>query len=123
MDKITFVCKTDMSEKVQMIMRQTDYDQETAEQKLAEHHDDPIKVIKAYLGITEKKAPVKSVNQEIYRQLRYKLDSSVKEFNQKQYEKLEKEIEENKKWIFYRDANFEQLQILSRLPTTSGASI
>lgn len=97
MDKITFVCKTDMSEKVQMIMRQTDYDQETAEQKLAEHHDDPIKVIKDYLGITEKKAPIKSVNQEIYRQLRYKLDSSVKEFNQKQYEKLEKEIEENKK--------------------------
>lgn len=97
MDKITFVCKTDMSEKVQMIMRQTDYDQETAEQKLAEHHDDPIKVIKNYLGITEKKAPIKSVNQEIYRQLRYKLDSSVKEFNQKQYEKLEKEIEENKK--------------------------
>ena len=35
--------------------------------------------------------------QEIYRQLRYKLDSSVKEFNQKQYEKLEKEIEENKR--------------------------
>ena len=97
MDKITFVCKTDMSEKVQMIIRQTDYDQETAEQKLAEHHDDPIKVIKAYLGITEKKAPIKSVNQEIYRQLRYKLDSSVKEFNQKQYEKLEKEIEENKR--------------------------
>lgn len=97
MDKITFVCKTDMSEKVQMIIRQTDYDQETAEQKLAEHHDDPIKVIKDYLGITEKKAPIKSVNQEIYRQLRYKLDSSVKEFNQKQYEKLEKEIEENKK--------------------------
>ena len=71
MDNITFVCKTDMSEKVQMIVRQTDYDQETAEQKLAEHHDDPIKVIKAYLGITEKKAPPKkisSLNQQIYQE-------------------------------------------------------
>jgi len=96
-DNMTFVCKTDANEKIQMILRQTDYNEDVAYQKLGEHNDDPIQVIKSYLGITEKKAPVKSVNQEIYRQLRHKLDHSVKEFNEKQYEKLEKEIEENKK--------------------------
>ena len=81
-DKMTFVCKTDANEKIQMILRQTDYNEDVAYQKLGEHNDDPIKVIKSYLGITEKKAPIKSVNQEIYRQLRHKLDHSVKEFNE-----------------------------------------
>jgi hypothetical protein len=34
------------------------------------------------MGITEKKIPpIKSVNQEIYKQLRYKLDSSMREYN------------------------------------------
>ena len=44
-----------------------------------------MKVIKEYMGITEKKEPpVKSVNQEIYRQMRFKLDASMSEYNQKQ---------------------------------------
>jgi hypothetical protein len=34
------------------------------------------------MGITEKKEPViKSVNQEIYKQLRYKLDDIMKSYN------------------------------------------
>ena len=88
--------KTDISEKVEMIMRQTDYDAETAERKLLEFNDDALKVIKHYLGILDKpvqKTQLKSVNQEIYRQLRNKLN--VSEFNKKQQEKLEAEIAKN----------------------------
>jgi len=34
------------------------------------------------MGLDDKKQePVKSLNQEIYKQLRYKLDSSMKEYN------------------------------------------
>jgi hypothetical protein len=67
---------------VQMILRQTDYSEEIARTKLQEHKYDHILVIKNFLGITEKKAPpIKSVNQEVYKQLRFKLDSSMREFN------------------------------------------
>jgi hypothetical protein len=100
MDNISIVCKTDMSEKIEMILRQTDYDAATAEEKLLEFNDDPIKVIKSYLGILEKpseKNQIKSVNQEIYRQLRQKLN--ISEFNKKQQEKLESEIAKNNKII------------------------
>jgi hypothetical protein len=70
-----------VQEKIQMILRQTDYTQEEAHNKLIECNDDPLLVIKQFLGITEKKTPpIVSVNQEIYRQLRNKLDSSMREY-------------------------------------------
>ena len=61
-------------DKIQIILRQTGLTEDVAHAKLTEHNDDHIKVIREYLGITEKKAPecVKSVNQEIYRQIREK---------------------------------------------------
>jgi len=41
-----------------------------------------LKVIRNYLGLTEKKAlPVKSVNQEIYKQLRSRLDDNMRDYN------------------------------------------
>ena len=62
-------------------MRQTDYSENVAREKLKEHNFDEIATIKAYLGITEKKAlPVKSVNQEIYKQLRTRLNSNMKDY-------------------------------------------
>lgn len=73
-----------MDDNIQIILRQTDYTEEQAKEKLIEYNNDPMKVIRAYLGITEKKAPaVKSVNQEIYKQLRYKLDGAMREYNQR----------------------------------------
>jgi hypothetical protein len=70
-----------MQDKIQMILRQTDYTEQEAHVKLVECNDDPILVIKKFLGITEKKTPpIVSVNQEIYRQLRNKLDSSMREY-------------------------------------------
>jgi len=96
MDNITITCESEVSEKIQMILRQTDYTEEVAREKLAELGDDPIKVIKAYMGIPEKKPSAKkSLNQEIYRQLRSKLDDSMKDYNIKQQEKLTAEIVAN----------------------------
>ena len=97
MDNITFVNKDETDEKISIIMRQTDYDESTANSKLIEYSYDHIKVIKTYLGITEKKAPTaqKSINQEIYKQLRHKLDYSMKSYLQEQEEKLKTEIANN----------------------------
>jgi hypothetical protein len=81
-DNISFIETDDITNKVQIILRQTDLSEEVAREKLRETNFDHISVIKTFLGITEKKAlPIKSKNQEIYKQLRYKLDSSMREFN------------------------------------------
>lgn len=98
MDNISFINKDEINEKINMIMRQTDYDYDTSNSKLAAAQYDHIKVIKEYLGITEKKAPTQkttSINQEIYKQIRHKLDNSIKSYNHKQEEKLKTEIEQN----------------------------
>ena len=97
MDNITFVNKDEIEEKISIIMRQTDYDEITATTKLTETNYDHIKVIKTYLGITEKKAPAaqKSINQEIYKHLRHKLDDSMKSYLEKQEEKIKTEIANN----------------------------
>jgi len=90
-DNISFINNNDIEEQVQMILRQTDYSEEEAKNKLKASNYDHISVIKSYLGITEKKTPpIKTVNQEIYRQIRYKLDSTMREYN------LRKERDETK---------------------------
>jgi hypothetical protein len=90
-DSISFTNNNEIQEKVAMILRQTDYSEEDAKNKLKEHNYDHIQVIKSYLGITEKKEPpIKTVNQEIYKQIRYRLDSNMREYN------LRKERDETK---------------------------
>ena len=80
-DNISLVETDQIDEKVQKVMRQTDYSENVAREKLKEYNFDEIATIKAYLGITEKKAlPVKSVNQEIYKQLRSRLNSNMKDY-------------------------------------------
>ena len=74
--KIAFVSNEELEERIQLVMRQTDYTQEVAREKLTAHNYDAIKCIKAYMGITEKKTPTQvSLNQQIYRQLRTQLGS------------------------------------------------
>jgi hypothetical protein len=81
MADISLVETDQIDEKIQKVMRQTDYSEDVAREKLKEHNFDEIATIKAYLGITEKKAPqVKSVNQEIYRQLRSKLNANMRDY-------------------------------------------
>lgn len=90
-DSISFTNNTEIQEKVEMILRQTDYTEEEAKNKLKEFNYDHIQVVKSYLGIPEKKPlPIKTVNQEIYKQIRYRLDSNMREYN------LRKERDETK---------------------------
>lgn len=71
-----------MTTPINMIMAQTTYTEEEATQKLEMFGGDPIKVIKDFMGIKEKPTKIKSINQEIYKQLRYKLDESMKTYQQ-----------------------------------------
>jgi uncharacterized protein (DUF2267 family) len=84
------------SEFIQMVMRQTNYSESEAEEKLVKFNNNPLVVIKDFMGIVEKpKAVAASLNQEIYKQLRSKLDDSIREFNKKQDEKLINDIQNN----------------------------
>ena len=72
--KIAFVSNEDLEERILLVMRQTDYTQEVAREKLTACNYDAIKCIKAYMGIAEKKAPTQtSLNQQIYRELRTRM--------------------------------------------------
>lgn len=81
-DNISFVENDDIKDKIEKILRQTDYTEEIAKEKLRCFNYDYILVIRDFLGIAEKKAPrIVSINQEIYKQLRYKMDTSKHEKN------------------------------------------
>jgi hypothetical protein len=66
-----------------MIMRQTDYDQATAQQKMIEHDNDIMKVIREYMAPAK---PTKicttklSVNQQIYKEIRGMMDDAAKKY-------------------------------------------
>lgn len=76
--------------KINIILGQTDYTYDVAKEKLMKFSNDHIMVIKDFFGIAEKKAlPIKSVNQEIYKQLRYKLDASMRDYNKRKEEEAE----------------------------------
>jgi uncharacterized protein YqeY len=69
-------------EKIEKIIRQTDYTEDIAREKLAEYKDDEIKVIKAYLSDekpeVEKNIKILSPHQEIYHQIRSHLNQPNK---------------------------------------------
>ena len=81
MENISLVETDQIAVKIQIILRQTNYTEEKAREKLQQFDYNEIAVIKDYFGITEKKAPpIKSVNQEIYKQLRSHLDGAMKDY-------------------------------------------
>ena len=83
-DHISLVETDQIEEKIQKVIRQTDYTEEMAREKLKLFNYDEILVIKSYLGISDKKVqPIKSVNQEIYKQLRYRLDSNMRNYQER----------------------------------------
>lgn len=67
----------------EIVQRQTSYTFAESIEKLSQHNNDHIEVIKEYMGIKPKEKKVKSINQEIFKQIRYKLDNSMKEYNNK----------------------------------------
>jgi len=70
---------------VKHIMSQTNYSEDIARAKLHEFNNDFMQVLKDYMGIPLKKNTnqVKSVNQEIYKQIRHSLDQSMKDYREK----------------------------------------
>ena len=84
-DGISFFSNDDIEQHVQQVMSQTNYTAEQAREKLRLFNCDYMRVIKDYMGIPEKKEErkVKSINQEIFRQIRTTLDSSMKTYREK----------------------------------------
>ena len=88
-DSITLVENEEIKKHIEMILRQTDYTESKANEELKLHGYDPVKVIKKYLGIsiTEKKELSQSanvnLNQEIYKQMRIKLDNAMRNYNER----------------------------------------
>ena len=83
-DGISFFNNDDVDKYVKIVMTQTNYTEEEARQKLQLFNCDYMRVLKDYMGIPEKKeVKAKSLNQEIYKQIRTKLDSSMREYREK----------------------------------------
>lgn len=73
---------------IKLVMSQTTYSYNDALTKLNHHNNNPILVIKEYMGLlneNDKKmnSKIKSVNQEIYKQIRGELDVSMRHYNNK----------------------------------------
>lgn len=83
-EKISFSNNEDLNKYLQIVLSQTNYTEEEAINKLKLFDCDYMKVIREYMGIPDKKTQkVKSVNQEIFKQIRTTLDSSMKEYREK----------------------------------------
>ena len=83
-DGISFFNNDDVDKYVDKVMSQTNYTEEEARAKLELFNGDYMRVLRDYLGIPEKQElKPKSMNQEIYRQIRTRLDSSMKEYREK----------------------------------------
>lgn len=65
---------------IEMVMRNTDYTEEQAEQKLVSHNNDITSVIREYLSGTPIETIVseesKSTNQRVYQEIRHYLDEN-----------------------------------------------
>jgi hypothetical protein len=74
---------TQNEDKVNLIMRHTIYNKEETIQKLKEFNNNEIMIIKSYMDINEKETRhdnIKSINQEIYKQIRLQLNKSDNEY-------------------------------------------
>ena len=94
-DGISFFSNEDVMKHVTIVMSQTNYTNEEAIEKLKLFNCDYMMVIRDYMGIPEKKSEpkVKSVNQEVFRQIRMTLDSSMKAYREKNQINVEQVIE------------------------------
>jgi len=84
-DGISFFSNDEVDKHVIKVMSQTNYTEEEAKEKIRLFNCDCMRVIKDYMGIPDKQKEikVKSVNQEIFRQIRTTFDSSNKEYREK----------------------------------------
>jgi hypothetical protein len=84
-DGISFFSNDDLNKHLKLVMSQTNYTEEQALEKLKLFNCDYMRVLKDYMGIPEKKdnTKIKSINQEIYRQIRTTLDSTMRDYREK----------------------------------------
>jgi hypothetical protein len=84
-DKMILVESNELQDNIAVIMRQTNYTETEAMDQLKLFNYDHIKVIKKYLGIDEKVTNKQGVNpnQEIYKQMRFKLDNAMRNYNER----------------------------------------
>ena len=79
----------EIEDKVGFIERQTTYTKEEIERKLEEYNNDINKIIDEYLTIEKKEVNKKDVNQEIYKEIRNLMDTTIRGYEER------KEKEEN----------------------------
>jgi len=93
-DGISFFSNDDLNQHVKKVMAQTNYTEEQAKEKLRLFNCDYMLVLKDYMGIPlkQEEKKIKSVNQEIYKQFRKKLDNSMREYRDKNPINLEQVI-------------------------------
>jgi hypothetical protein len=84
-EKISFFSESDIEKHIDFVMKQTNYTREETINKLQLFNCEPMKVIREYMGIPDKPTSnkVKSVNQEIFRQIRTTLEASEKAHREK----------------------------------------
>lgn len=84
MEQISFMETEQIKDHIRIICGQTDLTEDEALVKLHDYNFDYVKVIRNHLGLDKiKDTKIQSVNQEIYKQLRIKLDASVDDFNKR----------------------------------------
>ena len=69
-----------LSKMIDMVTRQTEYTYDEAKEKLEKNNFDYNIVIKEYMGIKPKQETKKTLNQEIFKQIRTNMDIASKNF-------------------------------------------
>ena len=69
-----------LSKMIDMVTRQTDYTWNEAKEQLETNNWDYNFVIRKYMGIPEKKEVKKTLNQEIFNQIRKQMDNAGSKF-------------------------------------------
>jgi hypothetical protein len=85
-ERISFFSKDDIEKNVNLVISQTNYTRDEAINKLQLFNCDAMKVIRDYMGIpdsSQKQNKIKSVNQEIFKQIRTTLEASERAHREK----------------------------------------
>jgi hypothetical protein len=84
-EKISFFSQDDIEKHVDFVLKQTNYTREEAINKLKLFNCNSMNVIRDYMGIQDKpnSNKVKSINQEVFRQIRTTLEKSEKAYREK----------------------------------------
>ena len=104
----------DIKEKqiVNLVLSQTNMTEEDAKQELEENDYNSIKVIKKHFGIKEKEVDNNvNVNQQVYKEIRYFMDSASKQY--RYTKELEKRKEEFLEFLKNREDNEKDKKLLT----------